>query len=262
MSWSAVLSQRNAELIELLDRAGGLDAVSVAERLSINDRAARFVLGRLSRDGLAESVRPFPSLRGLWIPTPLGLREAVGRDNISPPSISTSSYTHQRAAGRVGALLDGAGLSWRSERIVRREQRDAAREGDAAAARRYSLRLPGRKTSHLPDLLVWPDGSDHAIAVEIELSSKTDRRLADILSGYALDLDIAGVVYLCGGPHPDRIQSALTRANRTARAALITAPLDAVDAAWITERFAGSPPAIAAELDATRQESPAPQLSL
>ena len=102
------------------------------------------------------------------------------------------------------AQIHACGVVWESSRGTRRRQRAAREAGDLQAARRHALDLRSERRSHLPDVLIWPSkdslAEDLPVAVEVELARKTDRRLDEILIGYAIALGMRGVVYVCG-PH-------------------------------------------------------------
>ena len=104
----------------------------------------------------------------------------------------------------VTAELEAHGVRWRSERRIRRDQATAELAGDRAESRRYSLELSWLEESHRPDLLIWPSqtavATEQPVAVEVELSQKSKRRLDEIMEAYSNALDFAGAVYVCG-PH-------------------------------------------------------------
>jgi hypothetical protein len=92
--------------------------------------------------------------------------------------------------GTFGPLREVAG-----ERRMRSQ--DGARDGDVEplAVKLGGVGPRGREALHYPDLLLHTtDG--RRVALELELSSKGRARLERILSGYAADPRIDGVVYL------------------------------------------------------------------
>lgn len=105
----------------------------------------------------------------------------------------------------------------------------------------------GRKL-HYPDLLLR-SASGHRIAVELELTGKSARRLDRIMLGYAVEAQIDAVLYLCESP---RVSASVREAARRAGIA---------DRVHVQRFAAGSPhgsphPAQAASRGSTRERTP------
>jgi hypothetical protein len=81
------------------------------------------------------------------------------------------------------------------ERELRREE--SARGAELASAL-IGVGADGRRLLHRPDLVLLPCVQEDAlpVAVEVELSVKSPRRLADICRGWARSRCVAGVLYL------------------------------------------------------------------
>jgi hypothetical protein len=81
------------------------------------------------------------------------------------------------------------------ERELRQDE--SARGGELASAL-IGIGADGRRLLHRPDLVVLPCVEEDAlpVAVEVELSVKSPRRLADICRAWARSRCVAGVLYL------------------------------------------------------------------
>ncbi len=98
------------------------------------------------------------------------------------------------------------------------------------------MRLPGPgpgggERRHYPDLLLDLH-SGHRVAVELELTPKSPRRLREILGGYAIDSRVDAVLYLV-----DR--ASIGRAVERAAASLGTGPMVHVQTVALASRGAG-----------------------
>ncbi len=124
-----------------------------------------------------------------------------------PRAVDLSCYRHDvglgwlwlhAKAGRFGPARDVVSERRMRSQDGRGEDRDA----------RFGVRLGGpgpggRERLHYPDLLVELE-SGHRVAFELELTSKSRRRLEGILEGYAGDPRIDAVVYLVDRPASGR----------------------------------------------------------
>jgi hypothetical protein len=104
------------------------------------------------------------------------------------------------------------------ERELRRDERE---RGVALASARLGIAPDGGPLLHRPDLVLWPrdtedteagedleEASGLPVAVEVELTVKAPRRLADICRAWARCRCVAGVLYLA----PPEVRRALERA--------------------------------------------------
>jgi hypothetical protein len=110
-----------------------------------------------------------------------------------------------------------------------RELRWAERErGGLVASARLGGGGPGLPMLHRPDLVLCPTSSDRGrpVAVEVELTVKAPRRLAEICRAWARARHVDGVLYLA----PADVEAALGRAIERVQAAdrIVVAPLDAL----------------------------------
>jgi hypothetical protein len=97
------------------------------------------------------------------------------------------------------------------ERELRREEREHGAELGSARLRPGP---DGTRQIHRPDLVLWPDLEGLPVAVEVELSVKAPRRLADICRAWARCRCVAGVLYLVA----PQVRCALERAIAEAQA--------------------------------------------
>jgi hypothetical protein len=99
------------------------------------------------------------------------------------------------------------------ERELRRDERE---RGAELASARLCPGPDGTRQIHRPDLVLWPDLADEGmpVAVEVELSVKAPRRLADICRAWARCRCVAGVLYLVA----PQVRGALERAIAEAQA--------------------------------------------
>lgn len=214
-----MITDRDSEIVALLDDTGGLDAPCLMAIFGLGQTVAYRRLGRLVEHGMVSAARPFSRAPALYLPTHAGLRQVLGRSDLVPPSISSSSYNHQLQVGRVITELEVRGVRWESSRITRRHQHAAREDGDHFRQRRFAVELSWQHRHHLADILMWPSPhalqQDRPVAIEVELTQKTKSRLDEILRGYDLQPDFAGVVYICGGRHaPAAVERAAERARR------------------------------------------------
>jgi hypothetical protein len=185
---------------ELLRWAAGLGAVT-AEALAAREHEPRpaSARGRLvaaRRAGLMEEWRP---LRGtvLYTVTRAGVR-AGGIAGVAPVRVSAAVAAHAAECCAAAVALEasyGDAYAVLGEPAMR-----AIGVGFASA--------PGGR-SHRPDLLLLPRAGDELpIAVEIELTVKSPRRLATICRDWARERGVAGAIYMT----PPEVDAHLRRA--------------------------------------------------
>lgn len=175
---------------------------------------ARRRLRRLADAGLVRSERIFAGRPSTCRITASGL-SAIG-SSLAPPRLHLSHYSHDLGLGwlwlaaRAGAFGDIAVVY--SERSMR--SHDARRGAtDEPLGAGIGVSTPGGSAQrHYPDLLLeTPAG--RRIAVELELSGKSPRRLAGIMLSYAADARIDMVLYLVADR---RLATRIQRAARDA----------------------------------------------
>lgn len=113
-----------------------------------------------------------------------------------PPlqNIPKDNYIHQLTVMNVYFQIKNQfpGAVWLSERRIKREKND------------YCV---GNRVKHLADgIVILPDAKE--VAVEVELTMKSQKRLKEIIQGYALHQHINEVWYYCPIETADKIKKA------------------------------------------------------
>lgn len=155
--------------------------------------------------GLLEQVRLLHGEPGLYVASRSGLRWA-GLEQLGPCRVSVAEFAHWQACARLAAALGADGARTWSERELRVAEREAGRLIG-------SVRVGQSERLHRPDL-VLPGEGERVLAVEVELSVKSPRRLEAICRAWAGARHVAAVRYYAA-PAPAR---AVARAVRVARA--------------------------------------------
>jgi hypothetical protein len=134
---------------------------------------------------------------------------------------------HLIVCARVAAAMERCYPDHRvlGERELRRDERE---RGVLLASARLGAGPDGAQLLHRPDLVLWPTGADGGlpVAVEVELTIKSPRRLADICRAWARCRCVAGVLYLAAPRVEHALERALERADAGER--IVVVPLDAL----------------------------------
>lgn len=172
-------------------------AIQVAELLGTSENSASTRLRRLGAAGLMTADRRLAGSAAHQI-TRTGIR-AAGSPLQAPRAVDLGVYDHDLGLAWLW-LAAGQGRFGPLRAVVsEREMRSAdGRESDPRE--RFGVRLPGvggrgGPRLHYPDMLL-ETRSGHRVAVELELTGKPPRRLAEIMGGYALDARVDAVLYL------------------------------------------------------------------
>jgi hypothetical protein len=220
-------------------------AAQVGVLLDVSAPTAAARLRALVRAGYLRRERPLAG-PGCYLIERRGLA-AIGSQLPRPRDLDLATYRHDVGLGWLWlAARRGAFGSVRaivSERQMRshdgrlrppdprsRDQRAPAPED------RLGVRLPGPgprggERRHYPDLLL-DLSSGHRVAVELELTPKSPRRLREILGGYAIDSRVDAVLYLVERP-------SIGRAVERAAASLGTGPMVHVQTVALASPGAG-----------------------
>ncbi|HEY3864868.1 MAG TPA: hypothetical protein VGL54_02135 [Solirubrobacteraceae bacterium] len=209
-------SHERVAIVQWTARIGAVTAEALADRLDVNVPSARGRLQALLKAGWISRERPLAEQPALYTATRAGLRVAALR-GLDPCRVSASNAHHLIVCAQVAAALercypDHAVLG---ERELRRDERE---RGVALASAHLGIAPDGGPLLHRPDLVLWPrdtedteDDGDAAglpVAVEVELTVKAPRRLADICRAWARCRCVTGVLYLA----PTEVRRALERA--------------------------------------------------
>lgn len=189
-------------------------AKQVAALLGIDPDAATEHLARLQIAGLIRRTRTLAIEPGCYQITSAGLA-AIASD-LAPPRLDLPRYRHDVGAGWVWlAATKSANFGPVEQVLTEREMRardtersaaelepepSTARPGTAEPVRPcFGLRkgetdVPRSTGLHYPDLLLIT--SDGRVPIELELSRPGAERLGAVMSGYAADPSIRGVLYM------------------------------------------------------------------
>jgi hypothetical protein len=229
-------SHERVEILQWTARMGAVTDQALADRRRCTVASARSRLLAAERDRQLTRHRPLAGEPALFTVTRAGLR-ASGLHGLEPCRISVANAPHAIACVRAAAALERC---YQDHRIVgERELRRDERLGSAAlASARLGTGPDGGPLLHRPDLVLWPRGPQPRlpIAVEVELTVKSPRRLAEICRAWARCRLVEGVLYLAA----PEVEHALGRAIAKADAdeSIVVVPLAAVTTA---ERLTVSP---------------------
>jgi hypothetical protein len=219
-------SPERVVIMQWTARMGAITAEALADRQGTSVASARARLLAAERARLLSSRRPLVGQPALYSITRAGMR-ACGLRGLDPGRVSASNALHLIVCAKVAAALEHCYPDHRvlGERELRRDERDC---GAALASACLGIAGPGGPLLHRPDLVLWPQGSGNGlpVAVEVELTIKAPRRLADICLAWARCRCVAGVLYLA----PPEVEHALGRAIETVNASerIVVVPLDAL----------------------------------
>jgi len=188
----------------------------VAALLGVSERTAVRRLKRLDDAGLVLHRQIFAGAPHAARITSPGLR-AVGSE-LKAPSVNLNEYRHDVGvawlwlAARAGSFGELTGMT--SDRRMQAVDAAAVSAGGRAqwGVGVGMFGYHGTPQHHYPDLLLEL-ASGHRAAVELELTSKSVRRMSRIMLAYASDARIDQVLYLVGN---QRIAQRVTESARRA----------------------------------------------
>lgn len=210
---SARLTARDRELLAFVAEHRLVLGAHVQALLGLTAAAAYSRLRRLTGAGYLRHENVFHHQPGCYQATRKGLA-AIGSPYSARP-VNVGEYRHDVGLAWLWLVARGGAFGPVREVIGERHMRsrDASADRESAGREPSGVRLGGygdgeplgvrlggygaggRERLHYPDLLVvTPNGK--RIAVELELSAKGRARREKILSGYAADGRIDGVLYL------------------------------------------------------------------
>jgi hypothetical protein len=219
-------SPERIAIMQWAARMGAITAEALADRQRTSVASARMRLIAAERSGLLLRRQPLAGRPALFTITRAGLGIS-GLRGVGLCSVSATNALHLMVCAEVAAALE---RGYPDHLVLgERELRRAERERGAPIASACMPSAAGAPPQlHRPDLILWPKRADGArpVAVEVELTTKAPRRLAEICRAWARCRHVAGVVYLA----PPPVQRALGRAIHKAAAGgrIVVVPLDAV----------------------------------
>ncbi len=202
ISWVAGLGAASAEAFA---RAHGIAVPSARARLSLAERR-----------GLLAVWRPLREQAALYTVTRAGLC-AAGVKGLEPARVSPGGTRHavlcSLAAAELARRFPGQRVIGEAE--LRRRERDA---GAPLAA--IPAAGPGQ-AAHRPDLVLLAGTVGAPVAVEVELTVKSPRRLAAICLMWARARHVGGVLYLATEPVRPPLARAIEQAGAGGRIAVL-----------------------------------------
>ncbi len=215
-------------------RMGAVTAEALAFHLGTSAASARAQLSVSVRERLLTRRRPLVGRPALYTLTPAGLR-MTGLRGIDPCRVSPANALHLIACARAAAALERCYPEQilQGERELRRDERQS---GAQLASARLGVRPDGGPLLHRPDLVLWPTGKGEAlpVAVEVELTIKAPRRLAEICRAWARCRYVAGVLYLTAPGVERALERAIEQADAGER--VVVVPLSSLP---FSEELAG-----------------------
>ena len=218
-------SAAQASLLFWISDVGAVTAEALAALRETTISSARGQLAAAARAGLLARTCPLAGEPAIYTLGRAGMR-SCGLPGSEAVRVSHANAGHLIACARVAAALarcypDHVVLG---ECALRRLEREASRVLASAVVGRGP---GGEPLLHRPDLVLGPlAGDSPPIAVEVELTVKAPRRLAQICRAWARCRDIAGVLYLAAPPVERALARAIAEAD--AHAAVVALPLSAL----------------------------------
>jgi hypothetical protein len=201
-------------LIRWTARMGAVTAEALAVSQDTTIAKARGRLRAAVRAGLLTRRRVLAERPALYVLSRAGMSRC-GLRGLDPCRVSAANAGHLIACAAVAAALERGYPDHRvlGERELRRDEREL---GVPVASARMGVGSHGEPLLHRPDLVLWPAESAAGlpVAVEVELTVKAPRRLADICRAWARCRAVAGVLYIA----PPEVGRALERAIARAHA--------------------------------------------
>jgi hypothetical protein len=189
-------SPERVAIVQWTARIGAVTAEAVADHLATTPASARARLLAAERAHLLARQRPLAGAPALYTATATGLRVA-DMGGLGPCRVSASNARHLIVCAWVAAALERC---YPHQQVMgeRELRRDESARGAELASARIGIGADGRRLLHRPDLVLFPRVQEDAlpVAVEVELSVKSPRRLADICRAWARSQCVAGVLYL------------------------------------------------------------------
>lgn len=173
------ITERDVEILRFINDFGFCEMPQLERRFGFKKPRNYQVMSRLIEGGLVKHERVFYGRHGIFR---LSERGAKLTELPALARVPLATYQHDLTLIEVYLKLreQYPAAQWVSERQLRRDK-----YFDGVG-----------KTGHLSDgLLVFPDGKQ--VAVEVELSLKGKHRLEHILKGYGADFSLEAVWYYC-----------------------------------------------------------------
>ena len=182
------LTVRDQEIVGWIGRHRLVAAEQVGRRFGLERSVGYRRLAALVAMKLVEHHRVFVGEPGVYVATRAGL--GLSGSELSTPFLDVRTYRHDTAVVDVAVDAELRRFATTTEREARH--------------RRLAVELSGGgKRLHFPDLVVEAPGPKTAI--EVELTPKRTRRLAEILNAYAWSSSFEAVVYYVPTPRLEEL---------------------------------------------------------
>jgi hypothetical protein len=220
------IASDRVELLRWVARLGAVTDEALARRRGVSLASARATLGAAARSRQLARHRPLADSPSLYTITRSGLR-AAGLSGVEPCRVGPAGAHHMIVCASVASTLQ---LLYPQRTLIGEQELRRREREDGALLASVVLRRVGERGAfvHRPDLVLLEHAeAERPVAVEVELTVKAPRRLAEICRAWARSRHVAGVLYLA----PPRVQRALNRAVERAQAheRVVVLPLAAVD---------------------------------
>lgn len=203
----STLSHERVAIMQWTARMGAVTAEALAIRQDITTASARARLLAAERAGLLTRRRPLVQQPALYTLTRAGVR-SCGMRGLGPCHVSAAGASHLIVCAFAAAVLERCYPDHRvlGERELRRDEREL---GAVLASAQLGAGSRAQTAVHRPDLVLWPEDALGAlpVAVEVELTIKAPRRLAEICRAWARCRAVSGVLYIA----PPEVMRALER---------------------------------------------------
>lgn len=211
---ATLITERDQVVLAFLAEQRLVVTPQIQALLGVTQRVAQDRLRSLREGGYVEQRRIFDGYPACSRITTQGLA-AIG-SRLPAPRIDLASYQHDVGLGWLWLAARGGTFgtlrALRSERDLRSHDARGDRDGRALGVGLGLVGPGGREQLHYPDLLI-ETASGRRVALELELTGKSQSRLERIMMGYAADARIDAVLYLV----PDhRIGDPIVQAARAA----------------------------------------------
>jgi hypothetical protein len=210
----------NQSMLRWIAGLGAAAADDVAARFELSPRIARERVRALVRAGMLDQIRLLDGEPALLVATRDGLA-AAGMPGLARCRVSAASFAHLRACASVAAALArahpcGLVLGERELRLLENP------EMPPLASAELGWRPDGSAATHRPDLVLWTETEGETVvpgeglpaalpvAVEVELTLKSPRRLRAIVRAWARSRRVRGVVYYAAPAAARAVRRAVT----------------------------------------------------
>ena len=184
-----LLRTRDLELLSWVAEQYAARVDQIGMLIGCGPRTVQRTLARLRAQGMVETFRLLADQPAWVTPTARGLRACNSPFGVWQPRLSLISHVAAVTDVRLHVQARDPQAQWLPERLLAK-QRTSSRD-------------------HLPDAIVLTDRQH--VAIEVELTVKSRRRIEDILHQLARHHD--ATVYFCA-PAPHRVLTTLAESGR------------------------------------------------